>query len=194
MPTDVQTLLSVQAGHREQDLPCSGFSLCCIVHLLLLPDVLLLFGVVKLADPLFAAGLKSGRIGLCEQGARRRAIRTGYKTDWAVRQKSDPVALTLLSSASRLKFISAILSNVALQREKENKKYLFKVFTHFVFSNKKRSIGPHDVDQSAWRSWVKRPLEKCFECKTGKPQNMNLWVKNKANCPCNIKATTISIL
>lgn len=105
--------------HGKRDSPCSGFSLCCIVHLLLLPDVLLLFGVVKLADPLFAAGLKSGRIGLHEHEAEQHAIKTGCRTEHAVGQAGDPVALTLLSSASRLKFISAILSNVALQREKK---------------------------------------------------------------------------
>lgn len=46
-------------------LPCSGFSLCCIVHLLLLPNVLFLFSIIKLAYPLFTAGLESSRIGLC---------------------------------------------------------------------------------------------------------------------------------
>lgn len=46
-------------------LPCSGFSLCCIVHLLHLPNVLLFFSIIKLAYPLFTAGFKSSRIGLC---------------------------------------------------------------------------------------------------------------------------------
>lgn len=46
-------------------LPCSGFSLCCIVHLLLFPNVLLFFSIIKLVYPLFTAGFKSSRIGLC---------------------------------------------------------------------------------------------------------------------------------
>lgn len=46
-------------------LPCSGFSLCCIVHLLLLPNVFFFFSIIKLAYPLFTAGFKSSHIGLC---------------------------------------------------------------------------------------------------------------------------------
>lgn len=112
----------VYAGWKgKRGSPCSGFSLCCIVHLLLLPDVLLLLGVVKLADPLFAAGLESGRVGLREQRGRRRAIKTCDGKRGSGRA-GGPVTLTLLSSASRLKFISAILSNVALRRENQNKK------------------------------------------------------------------------
>lgn len=58
--------------HRSQRtspelLPRSGFSLCCIVHLLLLPNVLLFFSIVKRAYPLFTAGFKSSRVGLCAQ-------------------------------------------------------------------------------------------------------------------------------
>lgn len=45
--------------------PCSGFSVCCIVHLLLLPDVLfLLFSIVKLAYSLLTTGFKRSCIGL----------------------------------------------------------------------------------------------------------------------------------
>lgn len=46
-------------------LPCSGFGLGCIVYLLLFPNVLFFISIVKLTYPLFTAGLKSSRIGLC---------------------------------------------------------------------------------------------------------------------------------
>lgn len=74
-PVEVPTGFVYAGRKRKRASPCSGFSLCCIVHLLLLPDVFLLFGVIKLADPLFAAGLESGRVGLRDKG-RRRAIKT----------------------------------------------------------------------------------------------------------------------
>lgn len=48
----------------SQGLPCSGFSLCCIVHLFLLPNVLFFFNIIKLLYPLFTAGFKCSCIGL----------------------------------------------------------------------------------------------------------------------------------
>lgn len=133
-------------------LPCSGFSLCCIVHLLLLPNVLFLFSIIKLAYPLFTAGLESSRIGLCtnkhtdkvvflsevsywssynnsitEGNSRLSLIITHFLTH---RMTDRRKTLTLLSSASRLKFISAILSKVALW--KENKKHVKTISRHPV--------------------------------------------------------------
>lgn len=65
--------LTLQRGNQNTTklwwgLPCSGFSLCCIVHLLLLPNVLFFFSIIKLANPLFTAGFKSSCIGLCAGG------------------------------------------------------------------------------------------------------------------------------
>lgn len=62
--TDTEPV-EADAGDMSPSLPCSGFSLCCIVDLLLLPDVLLLLSIIKLAYPLFTAGFESSRIGLC---------------------------------------------------------------------------------------------------------------------------------
>lgn len=45
-------------------LPCSGFRLSCIVHLLLLPNVLLFLSIIKLLYPLFTAGFKGSSVSL----------------------------------------------------------------------------------------------------------------------------------
>lgn len=148
---------SVLAGNGKRDSPCSGFSLCCIVHLLLLPDVLLLFGVVKLADPLFAASLESGRVGLREQGVGGRAIRMGSGNRSSCLAGGDPVVtLTLLSSASRLKFISAILSNVALQRENNIRN---------IYSGS----AVHYANSKYGDSWLRQPLKTCTSKMFWKP-------------------------
>lgn len=104
-------------------LPCSGFRLSCIVHLFLLPNVLLFLNIIKLLYPFFTAGFKGSGIGL---GTRARMIKSAPQ--WFTQASffffksfkkniSYTCKLTLLSSASRLKFISAILSNVALRKE-----------------------------------------------------------------------------
>lgn len=45
-------------------LPRSRFNLCCIGYLLLFPDIFFFFVIIKLLDPLIAAGFEEGSVGL----------------------------------------------------------------------------------------------------------------------------------